>query len=250
MRNKVIIGNWKMNKTISETKEFTRYIHALEVAAYEKGIKIGIAPSFLSLPLMIKKTKTTTIYAQNCHFENSGAYTGEVSIPMLLDIKVEGSLVGHSERRQYDNETDAKCLKKIQNLLNNDLEAVYCVGEVLADYEAGNSKKVVKKQLIDGLTGVKGDYSKLIIAYEPVWSIGTGVNASVQIAEEICFFIREELKRIFSPSVAEEMIILYGGSVKPENIKEYLSSKNIDGALVGGASLKPESFKGLIENSR
>ena len=250
MRDKLIIGNWKMNKTISETKEFVRSLHKLEVLAYEKGIRIGIAPSYLSLPLLVKKARSSTIYSQNVHFEKSGAYTGEVSIPMLLDIKVSGSLVGHSERRQYDNETDAKCLKKIQGLLDNNLQAVYCVGEVLSDYENGKSKEVVKKQLIDGLTGLVGDFSKLVIAYEPVWSIGTGVNASVEIAESLCGFIRNEIKKIFCPAVAEKILILYGGSVKPENIKEYLGSENIDGALVGGASLKPESFEGLIRNSR
>jgi len=250
MRGKLIIGNWKMNKTVSETKDFVKHIHQLEVEAALKSVRIGIAPTYLSLPLVTKKARTVTVYAQNVHDQDSGAFTGEISASMLLNVGVTGSLIGHSERRIYDNETSEKCNKKIKKLLSLEMEAVYCVGEVLADYEKGKSKDVVKRQLTEGLEGIRENFEYLVIAYEPVWSIGTGVNASVEIAEDMCSFIRTELKRLFSPAVAERVLILYGGSVKPENIKAYFESPNIDGALVGGASLKPESFHGLITNSR
>lgn len=250
MRDKVIIGNWKMNKTISETKVFLKSLRALELSSSEMAVRIGIAPTYLSLPLLVKKSRQTAIYAQNVHFLEKGAYTGEVSAEMLLELGVQGSLVGHSERRLYDNETNDKCRQKISKLLSLEMDAVYCVGETLQEYEAGKSKDVVKKQLHEGLSGISENIDHLIIAYEPVWSIGTGVNASVEIAEQMCKFIRDELKKIFNPAISESTIILYGGSVKPENIKEYLASLNIDGALVGGASLKPESFDGLIKNSR
>ena len=249
MRTKLIVGNWKMNKTVNETIDFLKFAKQIQTAAAIKGVLAGIAPSYLSLPLVVRKTRTIKIYAQNCSQFDSGAYTGEVSTLMLQDIGVQGSLIGHSERRIYDNETSKKCNEKIIKLLDSDMEALYCVGENLDEYKAGKSKDVVKKQIIEGLKNLSKNLSKLIIAYEPVWSIGTGVNASVEIAEDICSFIREQVRLLFSASLAENIIILYGGSVKPENIKEYLASKNIDGALVGGASLKPDSFLALINNS-
>lgn len=249
MRPKMIVGNWKMNKTISETKAFVKNLRFLEKAAVPREIILGIAPSYLSLETVVNKAKFTRVYAQNVHDLDHGAFTGEVSIPMLKELKINGSLVGHSERRIYDNETSEKCHLKIQALLDHKLEAIYCVGENLADYEAGKSKEVVKQQIVAGLKGLSGPLDLLTIAYEPVWSIGTGVNASKEIAEEMCAFIRNEIKLLTTPSVAENMLILYGGSVKPENIHDYFLGENIDGALVGGASLKLESFEELITNS-
>ena len=250
MRNKLIVGNWKMNKTVSETREFIKHLKAIQILAFDKQVEIGLAPTYLSLELLAKNARSLEVYAQNVHYENSGAFTGEISIPMLAGIGVTGSLVGHSERRIYDNETDQKCALKIRALLANKMKAIYCVGETLDEYNKGISINIVQKQLIEGLRGLEDPGSNLVIAYEPVWSIGTGINASVEIAEKICEFIRIQLKQIFSPFVADRILILYGGSVKPENIKDYLCSPNIDGALVGGASLKPESFMGLIENAK
>ena len=186
--------------------------------------------------------------AQNCHYKESGAYTGEVSIPMLKEMKINWVILGHSERRAYDNETSEKCNLKIKALLANGMTPLYCVGETLDEFEAGRTKEVVGEQVRKGLEGLsEEDGKKLVIAYEPVWSIGTGKNASTEIAQDVCGYIRELLRELFG-KVAEEIRVLYGGSVKPENIKAYLSCPDIDGGLVGGASLKKESYEGLLTN--
>ena len=188
------------------------------------------------------------VAAQNCHFKENGAYTGEISIPMLEEIGINWVIIGHSERRTYDNETDEKCNLKIKALLAKDMVPVYCVGETLAQFEAGQTKEVVGTQVRDGLKDLtKEQVKKLVVAYEPVWSIGTGKNASTEIAQDICKFIRDELRALFA-EVADEIRILYGGSVKPENIKAYLSCPDVDGALVGGASLKIDSYEALLNN--
>ena len=188
------------------------------------------------------------VAAQNCHFKESGAYTGEISIPMLQEYGIDWVLIGHSERRAYDNETNFKCHEKIKALLANKMVPVYCVGETLAEFDAGETKKVVSSQVKEGLEGFTAEEVKdLVIAYEPVWSIGTGKNASTEIAQDVCGFIRSLLREMFG-EVSEEIRILYGGSVKPENIKAYLSCPDIDGGLVGGASLKKESYEGLLTN--
>ena len=188
------------------------------------------------------------VAAQNCHFKENGAFTGEISIPMLEEIGIDWVIIGHSERRTYDNETNEKCNLKIKALLAKDMVPVYCVGETLAQFEAGQTKEVVGTQVRDGLKDLtKEQVKKLVVAYEPVWSIGTGKNASTEIAQDICKFIRDELRELFA-EVADEIRILYGGSVKPENIKAYLSCPDVDGALVGGASLKIDSYEALLNN--
>ena len=238
-----------MNKLNSEAKEFALASVPFAKLAKENNIDIGVAPTYLSLATVKEfASKDMIVAAQNVHFKESGAYTGEVSVPMLKELNIDWVLIGHSERRTYDNETNEKCHAKIEVLLANNMVPVYCVGETLAEFEAGRTKEVVGEQVRVGLAGFAPEQVKdLVVAYEPVWSIGTGKNASSQIAQDICSFIREILREMFG-EVAEGIRILYGGSVKPVNVKEYLSCPDVDGALGGGASLKIDSFEELLKN--
>ena len=238
-----------MNKTSAEAKEFAQETKALVELASKNNIDIGVAPTYLSLAAVKENADPRMIVAaQNCHFADHGAYTGEVSIPMLLEYGIKWVLIGHSERRTYDNETNFKCHEKIKALLANKMVPVYCVGETLEQFEKGLTKEVVSSQVKEGLEGFTAEEVKdLVIAYEPVWSIGTGKNASTEIAQDVCGYIRSILRELFG-KVAEDIRILYGGSVKPENIRAYLSCPDIDGGLVGGASLKKESYEGLLTN--
>lgn len=249
MRRKLLLGNWKMNKLASEAKEFAIASKPLVALARKNHIDLGVAPTYLSLATVKKySSKNMIVAAQNVHFNDHGAFTGEVSIPMLKEFNIKWVIIGHSERRAYDNETNEKCNAKIKALLANEMVPVYCVGETLDQFEAGETKKVVSEQIIKGLEGVsEEDAKKIVIAYEPVWSIGTGKNASTEIAEDVCKYIRKVLKQVVGKA-ASKIRILYGGSVKPENVKAYLSCPNIDGALVGGASLKIDSYEGLLTN--
>ncbi len=249
MRRKLLLGNWKMNKLTSEAKEFALASRPLAVKAKENNIDLGVAPTYLSLAAVKEAAaKEMIVAAQNVHFKESGAYTGEVSIPMLKEHGIDWVIIGHSERRAYDNETNAKCHDKISALLANNMVPVYCVGETLAEFEGGLTKEIVGTQIREGLKDFTcAQVSHLVVAYEPVWSIGTGKNASQEIAQDVCGFIREVLREMFGEA-AEVIRILYGGSVKPENIKGYLSCPDVDGALVGGASLKIDSYESLLNN--
>ena len=238
-----------MNKTSAEAKQFALETKSLVELASKNNIDIGVAPTYLSLAAVKENAdKRMIVAAQNVHFKESGAYTGEVSIPMVKELGVDWVLIGHSERRTYDNETNEKCNLKIKALIANDMVPLYCVGETLEEFEAGRTKEVVGAQVREGLKDLTAqDVVRLVVAYEPVWSIGTGKNASSQIAQDVCKFIRDILKDMFG-EVAEEIRILYGGSVKPVNVKEYLSCPDVDGALVGGASLKIDSYEELLTN--
>lgn len=246
MRKKLLVGNWKMNKTIAETTIFGRASIELLKKAQDRHIDIGVTPPYLSLATLVSINPKLIIGAQNVHYLNSGAYTGEVSIPMLQEIGVMWSLVGHSERRTYYGETNESCNLKNLALLKAGMTPLYCVGETLTEFEHGLTKKVIKAQIEVGLKGVT-DIKEVVIAYEPVWSIGTGKNASKEIAEDICGYIRSLLKDMYGGD-SDFVRILYGGSVKPDNIKTYMAMPNIDGALVGGASLSVDSFAELIAN--
>lgn len=246
MRKKLLVGNWKMNKTQAEAKMFAHASLELLKQAELKNIDIGVTPPYLALSTVIDINPKLIVGAQNVHYLPNGAYTGEVSIPMLQELNVSWALVGHSERRTYYGETSESCNKKNLALLAANMTPLYCVGETLAEFEAGKTKAVIKEQIAVGLKDVI-DIHEVVIAYEPVWSIGTGKNASKEIAEEICGYIRTLLKEEYGV-ISEHVRILYGGSVKPNNIKEYLGMPNIDGALVGGASLSVDSFAELIEN--
>lgn len=246
MRKTLLVGNWKMNKTIKETTSFAHASLALLDKANKLNVDIGVTPPYLALQALQSINPQLIIGAQNVHHLPSGAYTGEVSILMLQELGIRWSLVGHSERRTYFNETSASCNHKVLALLAADMTPLYCVGETLTEFEAGETKRVIASQIEIGLAGVTA-IEKVVIAYEPVWSIGTGKNASKEIAEDICGYIRTLLNDKYGVK-SEQVRILYGGSVKPDNIKTYMAMPNIDGALVGGASLSVESFESLIEN--
>ena len=224
-----------MNKLASEAKEFAIASRPLAEKAKKNNIDLGVTPTYLSLAAVKENaSKDMIVGAQNVHFKESGAFTGEISIPMLKELGIDWSLVGHSERRTYDNETDEKCNLKIKALLQNQMVPLYCVGETLNEFEAGQTKEVVGRQVRVGLKELAAeDVKNIVIAYEPVWSIGTGKNASTEIAQDICKFIRDVLREMFG-DVADGIRVLYGGSVKPENVKAYLSCPDVDGALVGG----------------
>lgn len=241
-----------MNKSIHEATQFAYAADELLALAKESDIDVGVAPTFLSLKKVRKYTPETFIVAaQNCHYKTNGAYTGEISIPMLLEINVKAVIIGHSERRAYDGETSEKCNLKNIELLKNNMMPIYCVGETLDEFNNNLTCDIVKDQVVKGLKDIDvNDLSKLVIAYEPVWSIGTGKNASKEIAENVCAFIRATIAELYNKEAADTVRILYGGSVKPNNVKEYMSMDNIDGALVGGASLEINSYKELIANMK
>ncbi len=248
MRRKLLFGNWKMNKTQAEAVAFAKDAHSLLLLTKDHDIDVGVAPTYLSLASVKQANPDLTVAAQNCHFEDHGAFTGEISIPMLKEIGVDWVIIGHSERRTYYAESNDSCNKKLKALLANKMTPIYCVGETLAEFEAGKTKKVIEEQIRVGLEGLqKEDVAEMVIAYEPVWSIGTGKNASKEIAQDICGYIRGLVKEMYG-SASETVRILYGGSVKPENVRDYLGQPDVDGALVGGASLKSDSFKQLVEN--
>lgn len=238
-----------MNKLASEAKEFAIASKPLVAKARSNKIDLGVAPTYMSLATVRKyAAKNMIVAAQNVHFEDHGAFTGEVSIPMLKEFKINWVILGHSERRTYDNETSEKCNKKIKALLANDMIPVYCCGETLEQFDAGETKKVVADQIKKGFEGIsEEDAKKCVVAYEPIWSIGTGKNASTEIAQDVCKYIRKILRSVVGKA-ASKIRILYGGSVKPENVKAYLSCPDVDGALVGGASLKIDSYEGLLNN--
>ena len=237
-----------MNKTVAEAKDFALASAEIVEYAIAHNILVGVAPTYLSLATVKENSKNLIVAAQNCHAKDSGAYTGEISIPMLQELGIDWVILGHSERRTYDNETSEKCNEKIVKLINADMTPVYCVGETLEEFDSGKTKEVVGEQVRVGLKGLCPKCARrIVIAYEPVWSIGTGKNASTEIAQDICAFIREIIKEMY-PGADEDILILYGGSVKPENVKGYLGQSDVDGALVGGASLKVDSFAAMIKN--
>jgi triosephosphate isomerase len=247
MRAKILLGNWKMNKTREEAKDFAMRSKSLSILAQENKIILGVAPSFLSLDVLKMFNPQLMVSAQNVHYEDQGAFTGEISFSMLKELGIHWTLIGHSERRTYFNETSLNCNKKILKLLAQDFTVVYCVGETFDEFTRSLSKGIVGEQLRAGLASIPFDQMKrVIIAYEPVWSIGTGKNATQEIAEEMSVFIRDLIAENFNEDIAKGISILYGGSVKPNNIKAYMSQPNIDGALVGGASLTIESFHELL----
>lgn len=248
MRKKLLAGNWKMNKTPFEAVDFAKKSIEMVDYAAKNNIDVGIAPTYLCLSeLKANASKNLIVFSQNVHFKDNGAYTGEVSCKMLSSIGIDGSIIGHSERRTYDNETSSKCNLKIKTLLENDLIPLYCVGETEEEFVNNKTFEVIEKQIVEGLEGLSSEsVQKVIIAYEPVWSIGTGKNASSEIAENVCAFIRNKIEELY-PNSSNSVRILYGGSVKPENIVSYLTQENVDGALVGGASLTVESFSKMID---
>lgn len=246
MRKKLLAGNWKMNNTIAGALEYAK---ELKYKGGE-GIEVAICAPFLQLEALKEAFKDTEVVvgAQNVHFADSGAYTGEISADMLKEIGINLCIVGHSERRQYFAETDETVNKKLHKLFEKGIRPIMCVGEGLEEREKGEEFKIVRTQLIEGLVNVEPeDAASMVIAYEPIWAIGTGKTATPEQAQEMCKYIRDCIEEIYDGSVAESITIQYGGSVKPSNAREILTQPDIDGALVGGASLKPDDFRDIID---
>ena len=247
MRTPFIAGNWKMNKTISEGEQFLDSLKNLPAKA---EVESAICAPFIHLPSLIEKAKDLNIGigAENAHAEDSGAFTGEVSVAMLQDLGVDYIIIGHSERREHFNETDETVNKKTLATLKNNIVPIVCVGETDAEREAGKHIERVESQVEKALLEVSAeDAEKVVIAYEPIWAIGTGKSATSDDANEMCGAVRKKIASLYSDEVADKVRVQYGGSVKPANIKEYMEREHIDGALVGGASLEADSFLELLE---
>lgn len=245
-RPRIIAGNWKMNCTPAETKELITSLVASEKS--EPEVVTIVCPPFTSLSVAAELLSNSSIIlgAQNLSEHESGAYTAEISAGMLVAAGVKYVIVGHSERRQHYHETDSLINAKLKTALNNGLFPIFCVGETLKERETGDSRKVVSGQLLNGLDGLSVENLKnLIVAYEPVWAIGTGKTATPEMAQDMHKFIRENLAKI-EPAIANSTPILYGGSVKPDNVAGLFNQPDIDGALVGGASLSADSFMKII----
>ncbi len=250
MRKPLIAGNWKMNKTISEAVSLVNTIKAGVHTI--SGVDILVCPPFTLLSSVNEVLDRSNIElgAQNMFYASEGAYTGEISPLMLKDVGCRYVILGHSERRSIFNETDEIVNKKVKTALSYNLISILCIGETLSEREEGKAKSVVRTQLQSSLEGVDGgDITNVIIAYEPVWAIGTGKTATPEQAEEVHAFIRSELAEFYGKQAAESIRILYGGSVKPENVTDLMKQPNIDGGLIGGASLKAESFIQLVQKS-
>ncbi len=247
MRRKVIAGNWKMNMLPNEAIE---YIQAFEPLVKDAKAEVILCVPYTDLFYCLMNAQNTNIKigAQNVHFEEKGAYTGEVSAKMLKAIGVEYVIIGHSERRQYFAETDETVNKKIKAALENELKPIVCVGETLEQRESGKTEEIITTQTKLALEGLTKEQVKgIIIAYEPIWAIGTGKTATSEDANNSIKAIRKEIASIYGEDIAEEVIIQYGGSVKSSNAKELFACSDIDGGLVGGASLKPEEFSKIVK---
>ena len=245
MRKTIIAGNWKMNKTPSEAATLAEAIAQIEGAKCE----VVICPPFVDLFFAKKAIEGSNVKlgAQNCHWKESGAYTGEISADMLIEAGVDYVIIGHSERRQYFGETDETVNLRTKAALAKGLKVILCVGETREEREAGDCEKVIDRQIRLGLADLtKEEMANVVIAYEPVWAIGTGLTATKEQAEEVCKFIRELIAALFDGAVADETTIQYGGSMNAGNADELLSMPNIDGGLIGGAALKPADFAAII----
>jgi len=248
MRIPIIAGNWKLNKNRVEAESLAKGI--VEATLDVKNVEIVLCPVYTALETVRRAVAGTQVMlgAQDCYWEESGAFTGEVSPSLLKDAGCAYVIIGHSERRQYFGETNETVNRKTRAVLAAGLTPIVCVGETLAERESGAMEKVISDHVRNGLAGLsQQDVAKLVIAYEPVWAIGTGKTATPAQAQEVHSLIRSLLGEIVGADVAEKVRIQYGGSVKPDNVKELMSQPDIDGALVGGASLKVDSFAGIIK---
>lgn len=250
MRKKIVAGNWKMNCDLAEMEELLGGIKN-NLAEVPKEVTLMVAPSFTNLYPAFESLRNTPIkvVAQNMHQSENGAFTGEVSANMLKSIGVETVILGHSERRSIFDETDETLAEKVNTALKHDMQIIFCVGEELKDREAENHFEVVEKQLKNGLFHVANEsWEQIILAYEPVWAIGTGETASPEQAQEMHAHIRKFIAEEYSEEIADKVAILYGGSVKPANAKEIFENKDVDGGLIGGAALKAADFLAIAES--
>ena len=232
MRKPIIVGNWKMNKTCAEAVSF---INEIEPKLHD-GADYGIAAPFTALKDCVNTAKNLLVAAENCHFD---------------DIGVKWCIIGHSERRQMFNETDETVNKKAKRLLEAGITPILCIGETEAQFDAGQTEEVIRAQLKGGLDGLCPKcVAKMVLAYEPIWAIGTGKSATKEIAQNCCHIVRDQVRVMFGDEAADSVRVQYGGSVKPNNIKEYMAMEDIDGALIGGASLKTDSFEEIINATK
>ena len=248
MRKPIIAGNWKMYKSVKESIDFAKQLNEKLKGVTDR--EIVIAPTFLSTASVIDALRFSNIQVatQDAHWENEGAYTSGISPTFLKELGVKFAILGHSEKRQYDNETDERVNRKLKNVLRDGLKAIVCVGETLQERESGKTERIIESQVRGCFEGIGlGDLSNIVIAYEPVWAIGTGKNATPEQANEVHAFIRGLIAKKYNAEAAGNIRIQYGGSVKPENIKQLMAQPDIDGALVGGASLKIDSFEALVK---
>ncbi len=249
MRKKIVAGNWKMNKTLQDGVELAKELNTV-LAADKPNCDVIICTPFIHLASVAKEIDSQIIGlgAENCADKASGAYTGEVSAEMVKSTGAQYVILGHSERRAYYHETPEILKEKINLALANGLDVIFCIGEVLADREAGKQNEIVKEQLEKSLFDLTGEeFSHIILAYEPVWAIGTGKTATSEQAEDMHAFIRGVIAEKFGADAAENVSILYGGSCKPGNAKELFAKPDVDGGLIGGAALKAADFKGIID---
>lgn len=247
MRKKIVAGNWKMHKNAEETENLLNDLIAK--IQTENKAQVIVAPTFVNLASAVDHLEFTPIdvAAQNMHQAESGAYTGEISADMLKSVGVNTVILGHSERRAIFNETDALIANKVDTALKHDMTVIFCFGEELKDRQSKQHFNVVENQLRDGLFQIEAkNWSNIVLAYEPVWAIGTGETASPEQAQEMHEFIRETVRKSFGSDIAEDVSILYGGSVKPENAKEIFSKPDVDGGLIGGAALKADDFVAIV----
>lgn len=248
MRKKIVAGNWKMNNDLAETEMF---LVELKKQVFPENVVLMLAPPFTSLNHAFKSLRehNVELAAQNMHQSNDGAFTGEISAKMLKSVGANTVIVGHSERRAFFNEDNAVLAEKVNTALENEITVIFCIGEELEDRKKENHFKLVKTQLEEGLFHVSNDaWENIIIAYEPVWAIGTGETASPEQAQEMHKFIRKTIAENYSKAIAEKVSILYGGSVKPDNAAEIFSQADVDGGLIGGASLQVDSFMKIVNS--
>ena len=248
MRKKIVAGNWKMHKNAEETEDLLNDL--IDKLPNDVEAQIIVAPTFVNLASAVDHLEFTNIAvaAQNMHQAEAGAFTGEISADMLKSIGVNTVIIGHSERRAYFNETDAILANKVSTALKHDMVVIFCFGEELKDRQDNQHFNVVENQLRDGLFHIENkDWEQIVLAYEPVWAIGTGETASPEQAQEMHEFIRETVRKRYGNAIAEDISILYGGSVKPENAREIFSKPDVDGGLIGGAALKAEDFAKIVE---
>jgi len=247
MRKKIVAGNWKMHKNSEQTEDLLNELIA-KIPTDTKA-QIIVAPTFINLASAVDHLEFTSIdvAAQNVHQAESGAFTGEISADMLKSVGVDIVILGHSERRAIFNETDALIANKVNTALEHEMTVIFCFGEELKDRQSENHFNVVENQLRDGLFHIESkDWESIVLAYEPVWAIGTGETASPDQAQEMHEFIRETVRKAFGSDIAEDVSILYGGSVKPDNAKEIFSKPDVDGGLIGGAALHSDDFVAIV----
>ncbi|MFN7676064.1 triose-phosphate isomerase [Flavobacterium sp.] len=249
MRQKIVAGNWKMHKNAEETEDLLNEL--IDQLPNDIEAQIIVAPTFVNLASAVDHLEFTNIgvAAQNMHQNESGAFTGEISADMLKSIGINIVILGHSERRAYFHETDTILAQKVTTALQHDMTVIFCFGEELKDRQNKQHFNVVENQLRDGLFHLENkDWEQIVLAYEPVWAIGTGETASPEQAQEMHEFIRETIRKRFGSAIAEEVSILYGGSVKPDNAKEIFSKPDVDGGLIGGAALKADDFAAIVKS--